>query len=84
MSGDLPAWAIQVGAFSSRAATDQALHESMRKLPVKYASLSPIIAPLKTPDGWIFRARLHGLSKDDAQSACRYLRECVAVAPQQH
>jgi D-alanyl-D-alanine carboxypeptidase len=84
MAGDLPAWAIQVGAFSSRAATDKALHDSMRKLPVKFASLNPIIAPLKTPDGWIFRARLHGLSKDEAQSACRYLRECVAVAPQHH
>ena len=82
MSGDLPAWAIQVGAFSSRAATDKALQDSMQKLPVRYASLSPIIAPLKTSDGWVFRARLHGLSKDDAQSACRYLRDCVAVAPQ--
>ena len=82
MAGDLPAWAIQVGAFSSRAATDKALQDSMQKLPVRYASLSPIIAPLKTSDGWVFRARLHGLSKDDAQSACRYLRDCVAVAPQ--
>jgi D-alanyl-D-alanine carboxypeptidase len=74
-------WAIQVGAYSSRAATDKALHDSMRKLPVKYASLSPMIAPLKTRDGWLFRARLHGLSRNDAMSACRYLSECVPVAP---
>lgn len=81
LSGDLPAWAVQVGAFSSRAATDKALHDSMKKLPVKYASLNPIIAPLKTQDGWVFRARLHGLSEDEVPNVCRYLADCVAVAP---
>lgn len=77
----LAAWAIQVGAFTSRAATDKALHDSMQKLPVKYASLSPTIAPMKTSEGWLFRARLHGLSKNEAFSACSYLNECVPVAP---
>jgi D-alanyl-D-alanine carboxypeptidase len=83
-NASLPAsslWAIQVGAYSSRAATDKALHASMKKLPVKYASVSPTIAPLKTSDGWLFRARLHGLSRNDAFAACRYLSECVPVAP---
>lgn len=77
-------WAIQVGAYSSRAATDKALHDSLKKLPVKYASVSPTIAPLKTSDGWLFRARLHGLSRTDAFSACQYLNECVPVAPKNY
>ncbi len=74
-------WAIQVGAYSSRAATDQALHDSLKKLPAKYNSTNPIIAPMKTANGWLFRARLHGLSRSDAFNACRFLKECVPVAP---
>lgn len=81
LASTFPSWAIQVGAYTSRAATDQAIHNSMKKLPVKYASLSPIIAPMKTQDGWLFRARLHGLSRNDALKACSYLKDCVPIAP---
>ena len=82
MNGDM--WSIQVGAYSSRAATDKALQASVKKLPVKYAGVNPMIAPLKTNDGWLFRARLHGLTRADAFSACRYLNECVPVAPKNY
>ncbi len=75
------AWAIQVGAFASRAATDQALHDTVKKLPVRLASASPLIAPLKTRDGWVFRARLNGFTREDAFQACKYLSECVPLAP---
>ncbi|MCC7305242.1 MAG: serine hydrolase [Alphaproteobacteria bacterium] len=75
-------WAIQVGAFSSRATTDQVLQKSLKKLPMKFASASPVIAPMKTSDGWLFRARLHGFSQKEALNACRYLNDCVPVAPQ--
>ena len=81
MQTNMPSWAIQVGAYSSRAATDKALQDLIKKLPVKYASASPIIAPLKTHDGWVFRARLHGFSKSEALSACRHISRCVPVAP---
>lgn len=80
--GSKPSWSIQVGAFTSRAATDQTLHDAMRRLPGSYTQARPIIAPLKTADGWLFRARLTGFTKNQALAACNYLRDCLPVAPQ--
>jgi D-alanyl-D-alanine carboxypeptidase len=76
------AWAVQVGAFKSRAATDQALHKTIKTLPRQFADAQPAIAPLKTKDGWLFRARLGGLTKDEAFKACRYLNECMPIPAQ--
>lgn len=73
-------WAIQVGAFTSRAASDQRLHDTVQKLPASYAAASPSIAPLKTGGGWIFRARLNGFTRAEADKACQYLSECLIVA----
>lgn len=75
------AWAIQVGAFTSRAATDSALNTTLRKLPREYAEVSPVIAPLKTREGWLYRARLSGFTKDQAFKACNQLQDCLPVAP---
>ena len=74
-------WSIQVGAFSSRASSDKALYNAAQKLPAQYAQATPVIAPLKTEQGWMFRARLSGFSKDTAYDACKYLDGCMAVAP---
>jgi D-alanyl-D-alanine carboxypeptidase len=76
-----PVWSIQIGAFTSRAATDQALHAAAKKLPVNYASAAPAIAPLRTKDGWLFRARLSGYTKEQAFAACKHLKDCLPVAP---
>ncbi|MCF8495455.1 MAG: D-alanyl-D-alanine carboxypeptidase [Alphaproteobacteria bacterium] len=75
------AWSIQVGAFESRVATDRAVHENLRKLPQHLAYASPVIAPLKTEKGWLFRARLEGFSRADAYAACGHLESCLPVAP---
>ncbi|MGB0720019.1 MAG: D-alanyl-D-alanine carboxypeptidase family protein [Bdellovibrionales bacterium] len=75
-------WSIQIGAFTSRAATDQMLKNGLRNLPQDYAGARPIIAPLKTSDGWLFRGRLTGFSKMGAYAACSYFKECMTVAPQ--
>lgn len=78
-------WAIQVGAFKSRAATDNALRAAVKKLPSQYATQSnPMIAPLKTTDGWLFRGRLSGYTKTDAFKACKYLHDCMPIAPQSY
>lgn len=74
-------WSIQVGAFSSRASTDQALHAARKKLPSSFSAANAVIAPLKSRNGWVFRARLAGLTKAEAQSACRLLPTCLAIAP---
>lgn len=74
-------WAIQVGAFSSRVATDQALYDALNKLPAKYKTASPSIAPLRAGDEWMFRARLDGYTRHEASKACSYIQDCLIVAP---
>ena len=75
-------WAVQIGAYSSRAATDQALHTAARKIPASLGGGSPVIAPLKVKDGWMFRARLSGYTRAQAFKACTYIKDCMPVAPQ--
>ncbi len=75
-------WSVQIGAFTSRAATDKAIQKTLRALPRQYSDGQPLIAPLKTADGWLFRARLSGYTKDEALAACNYIRDCLPVAPQ--
>jgi D-alanyl-D-alanine carboxypeptidase len=74
-------WSVQIGAFSSRAASDRAIGNAVRKLPASIGG-SPAIAPLKVKDGWVFRARLGGYSREQAFRACKYIQECMPVAPQ--
>jgi hypothetical protein len=75
-------WAIQIGAFTSRVATDQAIKRTLGQMPRQYASASPIIVPLRTQDGWLFRGRLSGFeSKDAATAACTAIKDCIPVAP---
>ena len=74
-------WSIQIGAYTSRVATDDALRAAIKKLPKKLSNASPMAVPLRTAEGLIFRARLGGLSEDDAKKACRYFKDCMPVAP---
>lgn len=75
-------WAIQIGAFTSRVQTDKAIRAAMSVLPSSLtAGAQPVIVPLKTADGWMFRGRLSGYTKEQAASACARLRECLTVSP---
>lgn len=76
------AWAIQIGAFTSRAQTDKALGQAVLKLPDGLRAGQPVIVPTRQGEGWIFRARLNGYSEAQALAACRYLEECLPVKPQ--
>jgi len=80
-SGD---WSIQVGAFESRVKTDNIIKAAQKSLPAEFASASPIIVPLKTKQGWVFRGRLSGFTKEEALRACNILKECLPVSPQAH
>lgn len=75
-------WAIQIGAFSSRAQTDQALGRAVLQLPDNLRFAQPIIVPTKRGDEWLFRARLNGYTESQALSACRVLQNCIPVKPQ--
>jgi len=36
---------------------------------------------LKTAEGWMFRGRLSGYTKEQAASACARLNSCLTVSP---
>lgn len=74
-------WAVQIGAFNSRVATDDALRHATQSLPSGLKHASPLVVPLRTGSDIIFRARLAGFSREDAKTACRYLRDCMTIAP---
>lgn len=78
-------WAIQVGAFQSRVATDQAIYQAQHKLPQDLANrTSAMIVPLRTADAtWVFRARISGFtSQGEAQQACARVGNCLVVSLQ--
>lgn len=74
-------WAIQVGAFASRAQTDKAIGAAMHKLPAALNKGQAIIVPMKKDNRWLFRGRLEGYTKTQAEAACRYLQECIPIEP---
>lgn len=77
-------WAIQVGAFQSRVATDQALYNAIHTLPANLGSVAKaMIVPMRTADAtWVFRARLAGFDQAQAQQACAALKDCLTISPQ--
>jgi D-alanyl-D-alanine carboxypeptidase len=75
-------WSIQIGAGSSRSRIDSLLQAAQARLPARYNKGAPVIVPLKTSQGWVFRGRLSGYSKAEALSACQLLKDCVPVSPQ--
>jgi D-alanyl-D-alanine carboxypeptidase len=77
-------WSIQVGAFQSRVATDQAIYRAMHMLPPELSSrATPMIVPLRTAEAtWVFRARLAGFNQQQAEQACSRIKDCLTVSPQ--
>ncbi len=78
-SGD--SWTIQVGAFSSRKRTNEALAQTISKLPLSFKNGKATIAPKQTRSGWIYRARISGYTKVAANEACRILSDCIVLSP---
>lgn len=74
-------WAIQIGAYNSRVATDEALRSAKEKLPKKFSQAKPIMIPLRTKNGIIFRARLGNLTQSEALETCKYFKNCMPIAP---
>lgn len=73
-------WAVQVGAFTTREASERALNQALAKLPAQFnTAASRQIAPLATAQGTVYRARLGNLPKESALSACRILRDSCMI-----
>lgn len=80
-SYDSGEWEIQVGAFSKRESSQKVLDKALLELPPVLRNATSYIAPMKTPEGWIYRGRIKGYSKVAAYDACDILAECIPVAP---
>ncbi len=75
-------WSVQIGAFSSRVKTDEAIRAALRRLPSNLADAQPTVVPAKTVDGgFMFRGRLNGYSEREARAVCTVLNDCLPVAP---
>lgn len=74
-------WAVQVGAFQSRALTDQAIRTAIARLPASLQTGRPVIVPQQTQRGMVFRGRLQGFNEKEAYAACSHLGSCLVVAP---
>lgn len=75
-------WSIQIGAYQDRVSTDQALARATQKLPAPLNKGTALVVPMKTAaNTWVFRARLGGYTKEQAQQACRYLDNCLPLSP---
>jgi D-alanyl-D-alanine carboxypeptidase len=75
-------WAIQIGAFTSRVRSDETLTKAIEKLPKSLkTNAKTVIVPLKAGEGWVFRARIRGLSREQAVAACKYFKTCMAISP---
>ena len=77
-------WTIQVGAFSSHATSLAAAKAAQAQLPTHIALGSEYaVVPLMTNRGVIYRARLNGLGRSEANEACRLLQgHCLILTSQ--
>lgn len=72
-------WGIQVGAFSSEELGQRALQTAQQQLrPLLQQGAQPMIVPLVTAQGTVYRARIIGLSPQTASQACQQLSDCMA------
>jgi hypothetical protein len=79
------AWAIQLGAFSepgmAHAALDTAKAHARDSLDVA----RPLVASVRERNHTLYRARMTGLSRESAVSACERLRghgACIVLSPE--
>jgi D-alanyl-D-alanine carboxypeptidase len=73
------AYGIQVGAYAQYKGAQRAASYATQTLPKLLADARVVIDPQKNANSTIYRARVIGLSKTDAESACRQLKDCMVV-----
>lgn len=75
-------WAVQIGAYSSEAISNQAIRVAAKSLPPELRQVARASTlPLTTGSRTIYRARMEGFNEHTAQKACAYLRNCMVIAP---
>ena len=76
-------WAVQVGAFNSRAQSDKAIRHAKSLVPhlLDGARAVNLQGRNKSTGRYFYRARLTGLDKDYAQAVCSEISDCLVVSP---
>lgn len=74
-------WSIQIGAFSSQSQTQAIAGQTAQQLKPRYSTANAVVVPFKTEKGTIYRARVTGLSQQQAVEACRSMTSCLVVQP---
>jgi D-alanyl-D-alanine carboxypeptidase len=83
LSSALPLWSVQVGAYASRSSAEYSLKEILSGLPRPLSAKQPVVIPVKTRSGWLFRGRLVGMTQEEAKKTCKILSQCMTIAPTQ-
>lgn len=77
-------WAVQVGAYRSRDPAYEAARQAIEKAPAVLSEGVIKIVPLKKKRHVLYRARIAGFEKDQADNACRSLERkgmaCLVVS----
>jgi len=78
-------WGIQVGAYKRYASAQRRVHKAASVLPSILMHARPSIDLIKKRGKDLYRARLLGLRKEDARTACNILKgksfSCVPISP---
>lgn len=78
-------WAIQVGAFANEGQARSATDAAKRTASDQLAQARPVIGHVKQASNTLYRARLTGLSRESAASACERLAKsrtnCIILSP---
>jgi D-alanyl-D-alanine carboxypeptidase len=74
-------WAVQLGAFRKATAAESVLAKLRHSLP----GAEPLVEPVESGNSTLYRARLTGLSAEEARKACRQLKQkkmnCSVISP---
>ena len=66
----------------SRETIEAALDTAKSLLPQNLRHGQVKVVPLRAAQSeWVFRARLDGYSKSEAEAACRHFRDCITISP---
>jgi D-alanyl-D-alanine carboxypeptidase len=74
-------WSIQVGAYATRQATEEAIKAAIKRVPPILKHATVVVAALPQKHGTVYRGRLSGLEANDARKACHLLTHCMTVPP---
>ncbi|MBL4853350.1 MAG: D-alanyl-D-alanine carboxypeptidase [Robiginitomaculum sp.] len=78
-------WAVQLGAFGSAQAAQSSNHIARADASLRVLHAEEIVIPVRKTNGVLYRARLAGLSFEQADYACKTLiaraQACLVVAP---